>query len=169
MSIIPVSTNELQADIITGAIKPIQGWVSFFSGEKKPAPTLRYRRECKAPFCFTTVICPYPLCETKKATASFMDVTIGRNRSADESQLNGIQINIGKYIDYLVVDRGISEAHKAFMGYETNAQILYLRHHKNNGRLIKAVMKGGNQFQFQGKSLLNVGNQKRNFIFNYMS
>jgi hypothetical protein len=169
LSIIPISSNNFEADIIAGAVKPIQGWVSFFSGEKIAAPTLRYRLDCKAPLSFSTVICPYPLWETKKATASSLDITIGENWLKNENLLTGIQINTEKYIDYLVVDRSISLVRKTFKGYETNAQIIYLRLKKNNGRLVKAVMKGGNQFQYHGKSLLNNKNHNRNFIFNYIS
>jgi hypothetical protein len=169
LSIIPISINNFETDIITGAVKPIQGWVSFFSGEKIAAPTLRYRLRCKAPLCFNTLICPYPIWATEKATASLLNITTVGNSLKNENFCTGIQINTEKYTDYLVVDRNIVSVRKAFKEYETNAQLLYLRLKKNNNRLLKAVMKGGNQFQYKGKSLLNNKNNNRNFSFNYIS
>ena len=155
LSIIPLATNELQTDIITGKTEPIQGWVSFFSGEKLAAPTLRYRRQAMAPIQFCTVLYPYPAAENVLINVSALDLTVEGKPSIDESQLTGLCIETSRHIDYLLLDRNPESSRKFFAGYETDAHLFYLRHQKGEELPAKVLMKSSSQLLFQGQSLSN--------------
>ena len=151
--IAPLATSGLQADIISGDTSPIQGWVSFFSGEKRPAPTLRYRQEAVAPVQFCTVLCPHPAGENGSVTVSALNLEVEGRLPTDESRLTGLRIETDMHIDHLIVDRG-PVGIKVFAGYETDAQLMYVRHKKEDNDLVKVMMRGGHRLLFQGQSLL---------------
>jgi len=162
--IMPLKDHNLRATIIEGSIEPIQGWVSLYSGEKKPAPTLRYRKVGIAPVGFTTVLYPYSSANDKNVQVSTLDLNIGGRQLTDKNNVTGLQIETGAYRDYVVLDRGLQSALKNFEGYQTDAQILYLRIDKEKKRLLKAVMQGGQHLCFHGKSLLRSTGQPKNFF-----
>ncbi len=157
--IAPLATSGLQIDIITGATEPIQGWVSFFSGEKLPAPTLRYRQEAVAPVQFCTVLYPYPAGRNTSVTVSPLDVKINGQLPVAESGLTGLQIETETHLDYLIVTQAPGKGRKVFAKYETDARIIYVRHRKKeNNELVKVIMRGGNVLLFQGRSVLECHN-----------
>ena len=161
--IVPLAGNELQADIIMGATDPIQGWVSFASGEKRPAPTLRYRQERMAPVQFCSVLYPYPAGGSTAVAVSPLEVEVDGRKAVGIRQ-TGLQIETDTYRDYLVVDRGPVRAHKVFAGYETDARLVYLRHRKEDQGLVKVVMRGGGQLLFQGQSILETRRSVEPFV-----
>jgi len=151
--ITPLAATNLQADLITGANNPIQGWVSFLSGEKWPAPTLRYRQEAMAPVQFCTVLYPYPAGGNVPLTVSPLQVGVQDQLPADEN-ITSLQIETASHIDYLILDRGSKRARKVFAQYETDAQLFYGRHKKGETFPTKVILRGGKQILFRGQSLL---------------
>lgn len=160
--IAPLTSNKLEASLITGATEPIQGWVSFFSGEKQPAPTLRYRQQAIAPFQFCAVLYPYPAGTNVSVAVSPLDVALGgQSRS---SQLTGLRIETDTHIDYLVVEQEPARQHKVFAAYETDAQLVYIRHKKENNELARVIIRGGDQLLVRGQSVLKAARLAQDFI-----
>jgi hypothetical protein len=150
--IVPLATGNLQADIVTGNTAPIQGWVALYSGEKLPAPTLRYRQEGAAPVQFCTVLYPHPgkaaagfvmpldkldrstqnagtrSNERPAVTVSALDIKADGLASPGADRLTGLCIKTDCYVDYLVLDRGPAGTRKFFAEYETDARLFYARH-----------------------------------------
>ena len=147
----PLATNNLQTEIITGNIEPIQGWVSFFSGEKQPAPAVRHRQIGTVPVQFCTLIYPYTV--QNIPSVSLLDVKQDNNLPTDEGNLTGLQIEADNYVDYLIVDRNPTETRKFFCGYETDSQLVYIHHKKENNNLVakKIFVKNEHQLLFKGQ------------------
>lgn len=171
LTIVPLVTANLQADIITGATDPIQGWVSFFSGQKQPSPTLRYRQVTTAPAQFCTLLYPHPL-----GSDVLLSISPPLEIKAEvDNQLppmwkdivSVLQVETRSYTDYLLVDRGSPGIFKAFAGYKTDAQLIYVRHEKEDGKLTKVIMRQGSQLLFQDQSLLNGNESTAEFILDY--
>ncbi len=91
-----------QREIVTGSNQPIQGWVSFRSGEKLPAPTLRLRQTAPTPLQLCTVLYPYRVGETPNVTISPLKVN---GRAADDPMLTAVRIETPLHVDELVIDR----------------------------------------------------------------
>ncbi len=157
----PLAAGELRAEIIEGATGPIQGWVSLFSGEKQPAPTLRYRRKGGVPAQFCTVLYPFANQAPPVVTVLPLEVAVeGRRLVANE--LTGLRIETAGSVDYLVVDRGPVGMRKMFEGYETEAQLTFIRRKRWNGELVKVIIRGGQGLLFQGRSLNSLSDKDRN-------
>ena len=150
LDIVPLALPGMQARIICGQTEPIQGWVSFFSGEKLPAPTLQYRQEAVAPVQFCTVLYPHPAEGGTLVAVSPLNVET-KGRLPMEGSLTGLRIETDTYIDDLVVDRGPGGTIKILAGCETDAQLVYLRHDKEDDALVQAIMRGGRKPLFQGR------------------
>ena len=114
---------------------------------------MRYRQEGTAPVQFCTVLFPYPAGGDVSVEVSPLAATID-DRLPNVSELTSLRIETDTHVDYLVVDRGPVGARKAFAGYETDAQLVYLRHQKDTDRPVKVMMREGRQLLFQGQSLL---------------
>jgi hypothetical protein len=150
--IAPLTANDWQAEIITGATAPIQGWVSFYSGEKQAAPTLRYRQIRTAPTQFCTVLYPYQA--GRNVAVSVLPLQLDINEGpVDGFDVTSLQIESDQFIDLVMIDRRSSNPVKTFTGYETDAQLIFLRHQKESQHLLKAVVRGGHQLLFQDRSL----------------
>ncbi|HLF25780.1 MAG TPA: alginate lyase family protein [Anaerolineae bacterium] len=145
LGIVPLATADLQAEIITGATEPIQGWMSFDSGEKQPAPALRYRWVGQAPVQFCTVLYPYPAGGHAPVTVSPLNVRVDGQPAAGESWLTRMCIETGLHRDVLVIDRGQAASRKSFEGYETSARMVYLRYRKGDDRPLIAIAHGSEQ------------------------
>jgi len=156
LCIAPVMSTKPQVDIITGATGPIQGWVSFFSGEKLPAPTLRYRHEGVAPVQFCAVLFPVPAHGNGSVAASALDVTVGGAASVQDGEVTGLCVETETFVDCIVIDRGPSGACKRFREYETDAQLLYLRHTRDGLERTKAIIHGGQRLLYRGQPLSEV-------------
>jgi hypothetical protein len=134
--------------------------VSRFSGEKQPAPTLRYRQTRATPARFCTLLYPYAAGE--KAEVKLLPVEV-KGDFSDASRVVGLRIETATFSDYLLLDRTKTKRRKFFAGYETDAQLVYLRHSQENSRLVKAVLHGGRQLWFQGQPL-HLGSAGRSVI-----
>jgi uncharacterized heparinase superfamily protein len=153
--IAPLTLPELQAEIVAGETEPIQGWVSCFSGEKQPAPTLRYRQEKTAPARFCTVLYPHSSEQATALTVSPLDVSLEVDQQLlTKNHLTGLQIETDAHIDYLVIAQETEKKIKVFAEYETDAQLIYLRRQKKDHRLTKVILEGGDQLLFRGQPLL---------------
>jgi hypothetical protein len=154
--ITPLAADTWQADVIRGMTNPIQGWLSLFSGEKRPAPVVRYRREDAAPVQFCTVLYPYHQRTTATHTASAVPIDITGMHGEDDSRLTAIRIETEAHVDYLMIDRGPIGTHKAFAEYETDAQLVYTRRSKTDLLPISVVARGGRHLSFQGQPITQI-------------
>jgi hypothetical protein len=155
LMIAPMNPQRLDTEIVTGATAPIQGWVSFFSGEKQPAPVVRYRQERTAPVQFCTVLYPYPASKRAVIRLSPLEVRFKGDQSpADQRRLTGLQIETEAHLDYLLIDQEATGVTKIFAGHETNGYLVYLRRQKKNNQFSKIILRGGDRLLYQGQSLL---------------
>jgi uncharacterized heparinase superfamily protein len=166
LMIIPLQDHNLSATIIEGSVDPIQGWISLYSGEKKPVPTIRYRKVGIVPVVFTTVLYPYSSGNDKDVKVYTLELNIDDGKPNDVSRMTGLRIEMGDYTDYLLLDRGTQGVSKNFNGYQTDAQIAYLRIEKGKNRPLKAVMQGGQYLSFHGKTLLRSIEKQKNIVVN---
>lgn len=167
LAIVPLDGHNLQTDIITGATGPIQGWVSFFSGEKLPAPTVRYRHQGTAPVQFCTLLYPYPAGATPSLNITPLKVEIEGSPAADAVKRTALCIETDRHIDYLLIDQETGGTGKVFAGYQTDAWLLYARHQKKGDAPVKVVMRGGRRLIFQGQALLEGNSLGGDFSLDY--
>ncbi|MBI1879019.1 MAG: heparinase II/III family protein [Chloroflexi bacterium] len=165
LAIVPLASGDLQPEVITGATNPIQGWISFFSGKELPASTLRYRQEGMAPIQFCTVLYPYPAGQNASITISAINLEIEPRLPTDQSNFTSLCIETEAHIDYLIVDRGLVGAHKFFAGYESDAQLLFVRYRKEENKLVKVITRGGHRLLCQGHSLFETNGWTKDFVF----
>ncbi|MDH7473680.1 MAG: alginate lyase family protein [Anaerolineae bacterium] len=139
-----------QAEVIAGSLDPIQGWVSRYSGEKTPAPTLRYGKVIDAPTMFVTVLYPSARMDRAAVRVSPLVVTDGE-RAFDEVTVTGLRVEVGPYVDYLVVDRREQPGRKAFGRYITDGRLVYLRRCTSGSGPIKAVIHRGSELRLSSE------------------
>lgn len=163
LAIVSLTAEDLQAELFTGVTAPIQGWVSFFSGERLPAPTLRYRREATAPVQFCTVLYPYGQ-NNLSLTVSTPAVEIVNTNEAADHCLTKLQLETSTYIDYLLIDRAESKRVKRFADLESDATLIFVRRRKKDNGVVKVFMQGGSDFLNQGQSLL----QNKQFVDSFI-
>jgi uncharacterized heparinase superfamily protein len=146
--IAPLANPSWQAELIRGATEPIQGWVSFFSGEKEAAPTLRYRQTGPTPRQFCTVLHPYPAGHNLELAVTPLELA-----PAGQETITGLELKTEQYHDRLVIDRGRPPTLKQFAGVETDAQLFYTRQQPGRAEPSKILQLGGSQLIYQGRSL----------------
>mgnify|MGYP005840985193 CR=1 FL=1 len=133
-----------QAEVITGSLDPIQGWLSQRSGEKMLAPTLRYRQVTTAPTQFVTVL--YPCSQTNKAILNVSPLAVADKRGVlEDTMVTGLKIEIGQYVDYFVTDHREKPASKVFEQYSTDGKLVYLRRSFSDSVPLKAVLHHGRE------------------------
>ncbi len=149
LTIAPLEPHGWQAELVVGVTAPIQGWVSLRSGEKQPAPVLRYRQQGPVPALFCTVLYPHRAGDERAVAVAPLAVEVagGAQRRA---QLTALCVDGGMWVDYLLIDRGPATTRKRFAEYETDAQLVYARHSKADGARISALASGG-RLLFQGE------------------
>jgi hypothetical protein len=152
LHIIPLASSDLAVDVITGATAPIQGWISFFSGEKEAAPTLRYRLTGAAPVQFCTLLYPYSAGSKPSVNVSVLDIKL--DGLSDRSRLTSLQIETETYFDYLIIDGESTRRLKVFDGYETDAQLIFLRHRKRSDDLVKMIVRDESQLRRYGREIV---------------
>jgi hypothetical protein len=166
LAVIPLSTDHaLQAEIMTGSTEPLQGWVSVLSGEKCPAPTLRYRRNACAPQRFCTVLFPHDAQAHPTVRVSPLDITMLPGATVDPTRLVGLKIETDFYTDYLVIDQTRQSATKKFLDYQANGWLVYLRHWQERGQLRKVVIRGDLHFVTAGESVIEKHQSNPYFIY----
>jgi hypothetical protein len=153
LAIVPLAPADMEAYVIHGTTSPIQGWVSFLSGEKQPAPVLCHRRVAMAPVHFCTLL--YPRRAEDSASPVVLPLAVKRDgrRTSAAHHLTSLQIKTDTHVDYLIIEQEPTKTSKYFLGYETDAQITYLRHRPKDGKLVKAIVGGEGQLLFQGQPL----------------
>jgi uncharacterized heparinase superfamily protein len=151
----PVQNGELATTVITGSLDPIQGWISQYSGQKNPAPTLRYTKLGPAPTLFGAIL--YPCTQSHQAfvNVSPLVVTDEKNRTLDARAATGLKIQIGQWLDYFVADHRKHPGRKSFAGYMTDGQLAYVRQRSAGHIPVKAILHDGNELRL-GKAALNV-------------
>jgi hypothetical protein len=156
MTIGPAGAQSLQAEVITGATDPIQGWVSFFSGEKVTAPVIRYRRDVQVPTGLVTVVYPHPAKGKDEVHVTALEVTTSYGKRLADTQVTGVLVETAACIDTCVIAHDGAPPWKAFAGCESDGDLVYLRRRKSDGAIIRAIVRGGHYLSFQGQSLLEV-------------
>jgi hypothetical protein len=149
--IAPLAESDCQTDLIVGATAPIQGWVSFFSGQKQPAPTLRCRLTGEAPTRFCTVLYPHAVGQNATIAVEPLDIALAGQPAHIADRFSAIRVETDRHIDYLAIDRGPAGAVKRFAGYETDASLVYVRHAKADGHRERVICHGGSQLLYQGQ------------------
>ena len=144
-------------DVLKGRTDPHQGWVSFYSGQKVAAPTVRYRHRAQAPLRLCTVLYPKANKANKQQrhTLSCVALTVETGHRMDQEKVMALSIDIGEFIDTLLIDSEATGAPKSVVGYRTDAQILYLRQRKTDGLLICASTHGGSFLHFGDQPLVD--------------
>jgi uncharacterized heparinase superfamily protein len=126
LSLVRAQPASATAEVIEGATDPIQGWTALYSGEKQPAPVLRYRQAGAAPAEFCTVLYPSP---TGAAVAA-QPLEVWPEAGAAQwpaGQVSGLVVETAESRDLIVLDRGAPPAPKHFGGYSSHAQLTVIR------------------------------------------
>jgi hypothetical protein len=152
MSLVPLNAELLQAQIITGATNPVQGWVSFFSGEKVAAPALQYCKDALVPTSFVTVLYPYEANTQGKVHAAGLRVTTRDGEPIDEMAVSGLTVETDDHIDICVVAHEGAPSRMAFAGYESDGQLVYVRRRKSDRAVVRTIVWGGHTLSFQGQT-----------------
>lgn len=158
------SLGNRRVDVFTGETKPIQGWVSFLSGQKSAASTIRYRQTGQPSLQFCTVLYPFPA--GKQVSVEVTPLTL-QYESRNNSDIIGLQIALDSYIDYFVLD-DTPERHKQFNSFTTDAQNLYIRT-KNKDDLVKVIMRAGHILNHAGMPILTQDRSLDRFLFDYQA
>jgi hypothetical protein len=133
LTIVPLSVPAMKAQIIQGQTDPVQGWISFFSGEKQAAPVLRYRYRGAVPVQFCTLLYPARAGEMIPLAIAPLTVAADDGRPCGDETLTGLEIRIGSRADYLVLDRRSNQASKMFTGYRRDGSVIYVRGCREGG------------------------------------
>ena len=152
--IAPLLTGDLEAELITGARNPVQGWVSFVSGDRRVAPALRLRRQETAPLQFCTILYPHPSGGEVPVRVSPLQLEVGGGQ--DDITFTAVRILTDTFVDHLLVDRGPAGTRKRFGAYETDAQVLYLRQDRDRESPSRVLTRGGTEVLFRGRPLLEI-------------
>lgn len=142
--ICPIQNAGSQAEVITGSLNPIQGWLSRYSGEKTSAPTLRYTRITPTPARFGTILYPCPRADEAVINVSPLTV-VGEKGILGEGEATGLKIEVGPWIDYFVVDHRERPGRKTFEDYFTDGGLVHLRQRSADGILVKAALHRGSE------------------------
>jgi len=156
ITIAPARAQTLQAEVITGATDPIQGWVSFFSGEKVAAPVIRYCMDVQVPTCFVSVIYPHQAEGKSELHVAALEVTASDGKPLAETQASGLVVETAECIDTCVIAHDGAPPWKTFAGCESDGDFVYVRRRKRDGTIARAILRGGHNLSFQGQSLLKV-------------
>jgi hypothetical protein len=153
LQIIPVSDYLSSVQLIEGDTDPVQGWVGLYSGEKSPAPALRYHRVADAPTSFCTLFYPQSARSQPKSLGATQLAVTTKPAIADLSGITALAIDTGDCLDYLVIAPGTKGICKRFADYETDAELLYMRQSKVRGDVLKVEMHKGNRLHYQFQPL----------------
>ncbi len=151
--ICPLYSADTRSDVLCGSLDPIEGWFSEHSGEKTPAPTLRYSKITVAPTRFITILYPWLQAEPASVRVLSLDVLDEGQASTSEHAM-GIRIEVGPYMDYLVVDNREYPAAKAFGDYRSDGSLVYLRRHSADALPTRAFLYCGTELRLGDVPLL---------------
>jgi hypothetical protein len=154
VTIVPLNPEELELDVFEGQIAPIQGWVSYFSGEKSPAPVMRYRKNVLGPTQFNTIIYPYDNnTQSGEPKISLLNIKSNKRTDMARNQLTGLIIETNIHVDLFVVDRSHERGLKYFDDFMTDGQLVFIRQNKDNKKIANFFVTEGRQLKFKGKNI----------------
>jgi uncharacterized heparinase superfamily protein len=130
------TTPSLHVDAVAGATDPIQGWVSFYSGEKVAAPVVTYRRTVQLPVVWCTVLYPHPPGRFERVRVGDFPV---RADDGDTSRVKGVRVETGEHVDTCIVDVRARPARTTFAGGESDAPLVYVRTRKSDASVVKTA------------------------------
>jgi hypothetical protein len=163
LTIIPLGPETLKSDVFEGQIAPIQGWVSCFSGEKSPAPVMRYRKNAAGPTQFNTIIYPHDNdIQRLELKISHLDIKSDRRTDKKRDQLTGLVIETSIHIDLFVVDRSHKREPKCFSDFMTDGELVFIRQKKDNKKIANFFVTEGHQLKFRGKNIRLASTEKNN-------
>ena len=140
LSLVPVSSATLKPEVITGATDPIQGWAAPYSGEKQPAPVLRYRYQGRTPFELCTLLHAAPAGRLGPVAARALPVRPGPGAKAwPAGQVTGLTLETEQFRDLIVIDRGTPPGMKLFEGYTSQGRLAYIRQRLADGETLLKV------------------------------
>lgn len=131
------------ADTCAGSETPIQGWVSRFSGEKKPAPVLRYAMTASAPVAFCTLL--YPCAHPDQMCLSV-------SRLETENGVSGLSVEWDDGLDYCVLDQRPTPGRTTVADFSVVARLAVLRLDRT-GHLVSAHLHGAHELTRAGQRL----------------
>lgn len=151
LTIVPYAAEGLHAQLFTGEINPIQGWVSLLAGEKRAAPVLRYRRRATAPVQFCTLLVP----QRAGKTSSIAITPLAVETPAPETgtSMLALEIETEGYVDYFLADPVKQVTRKRVMQYETDARFFIARHGNRAQAPRQVFRRGGTVAEFNGHPL----------------
>ncbi len=120
LAIVPFSAGNWDKEIAAGTVDPIQGWVSFLSGQKTRAPVLRLGQEVHAPVQFCTVLYPFRVGEEPSIRVSRFTVD---DRATNDSTLTALRVETPDRVDSLIIDRAGGTSRRGKGHAETPARV----------------------------------------------
>jgi hypothetical protein len=156
ITIVPASAESLHAEVTAGATDPIQGWVSFFSGEKVAAPVVKYSRNIQIPSGLVTAVYPHPARGMDEVHVTALQVTASDGKRLSDTQVTGLVVETAECMDTCVIAHDGAPPWKAFAGCESDGDLVYIRRRKADGAISRATLGGGQHLSSQGRSLLDV-------------
>jgi uncharacterized heparinase superfamily protein len=154
LTIAPLHTPALCADILCGATDPIQGWVSFFSGEKVVAPVLRYSMDVPVPTCLVTVLYPHPAGSAPVLRVLALAVSTRDGDPLDATNASALRIETAEHVDTCLVAHTRTTSWRAFAEYESDGDLVFVRHRKRDGAILRLYLQRGRSLVYRGQTLL---------------
>ncbi len=156
ITIVPARAESLEAEVTAGATDPIQGWVSFFSGEKVAAPVIKYSRNVQIPSGLVTTVYPHPARGNDEVHVTALQVTASDGKRLSDTRVTGLVVETAECMDTCVIAHDGAPPWKAFAGCESDGDLVHIRRRKADGAIIRAILGGGQCLSSQGQSLLDM-------------
>lgn len=135
LAIVPALSVNWNAEVIVGATDPIQGWTSFQSGEKTPAPVLRLSQVAPAPVQFCTVLCPYE--KRKEFWAKVSSLAVAGHPEGAPA-LTALRVETATRVDELVIDRSMDASGASRDGTRSQVRVEFNRRRRTASRIDEA-------------------------------
>jgi len=153
--IVPICGRKLQARVIEGSVRPIQGWVSFGYGDKLTAPVLEYSLTTKFPICIHSILFPF-----KNDTLPSISLrgqgsgcnALGQNNPDALGGAGYVEMDINDSQDFLAIAFKDNSA-KTFGSYQTNAEMLFIRKERGRDKYKNIVLTNGSYVIREGQAL----------------
>jgi hypothetical protein len=142
LAIIPFYPSENEARVVQGEKSPIQGWVSFESGEAVTSPTLEYRMVGRAPARFAVALFPY-------TSGDELPVLEGHTwPSSDPQTALAASLTFRSWTDYVLATLDPS-ANLSAGPCETDGGVAFLRWDRGAEQFTRAFLLGGKELIYQ--------------------
>ena len=152
--IAPLCPDGLDVQVVTGATEPIQGWVSFYSGQKVSAPVLCYSQTACVPMTFQTLLYPCPPGPLPRLKVAPLEVTTCEQQPRSELAATGFRLETDECVDHLLIAHHDEPRQEAFAGYESDADIVHIRKYKEDDTFSQIMLKQAQTLSFHGKPLV---------------